>query len=144
MKLISHRGNINGKIPLRENEPAYINLAMLSGYDVEIDVWWVDNEFWLGHDEPQYKTTPTFLMNEKFWCHAKNLPAILEMKKYPNIHYFWHQEDDITLTSKGYIWAHPGMQPLSNSIAVLPELYNEKVLGCVGVCSDYVKNFENV
>ena len=85
-----------------------------------------------------------FLINEKFWCQAKNLPAILEMKKYPNIHYFWHQEDDITLTSKGYIWAHPGMQPLSNSIAVLPELYNEKVLGCVGVCSDYIKNFENV
>ena len=25
-----------------------------------------------------------------------------------NCHYFWHQEDDYTITSKGIIWAYPG------------------------------------
>ena len=55
MRLISHRGNINGKQPDLENEPKYINDALKQGYDVEIDLWFVDGFFWLGHDEPQYE-----------------------------------------------------------------------------------------
>ena len=54
MILISHRGNLNGKIPLRENEPDYIWLAIQAGYNVEIDIWFVDGKFKLGHDEPTY------------------------------------------------------------------------------------------
>ena len=39
MKLISHRGNLNGRIPERENHPDYIDEAIEAGYDVEIDIW---------------------------------------------------------------------------------------------------------
>ena len=60
------------------------------------------------------------------------------MSKHPTIHYFWHQKDDITLTSKGYICAYPGKQPIKNSIAVLPELYNDDLGVCKGVCSDNI------
>ena len=38
MKLISHRGNINGKIEKFENNPNYIDTAIEQGYDVEIDL----------------------------------------------------------------------------------------------------------
>ena len=55
MKLISHRGNIKGPNPYRENTPTYIDCAIGNGYDVEIDVRSIDGELWLGHDEPQYK-----------------------------------------------------------------------------------------
>ncbi len=55
MRIISHRGNIRGRVPGRENAPSYIDCALGNGYDVEIDVWSIDGEFWLGHDEPQYK-----------------------------------------------------------------------------------------
>ena len=55
MILISHRGNLNGKIPENENCPDYIDKAIHSGYDVEIDIWMIDNELFLGHDGPQYK-----------------------------------------------------------------------------------------
>ena len=55
MKLISHRGNISGPNPERENHPEYIFEVLQAGYDVEIDVWFVDNKFMLGHDEPQYE-----------------------------------------------------------------------------------------
>ena len=59
MILISHRGNIDSIIIKRENTQSYIQDAIDLGYDVEIDVWYVDflvhksSPFWLGHDEPQ-------------------------------------------------------------------------------------------
>ena len=44
MILISHRGNLDGVNPDRENSPTYIKEAISSGFDVEIDVHWYDNE----------------------------------------------------------------------------------------------------
>tara|TARA_R110001606_G_C15271070_1_gene639483 strand:+ start:383 stop:805 length:423 start_codon:yes stop_codon:yes gene_type:complete len=140
MILISHRGNIDGKNIELENKPTYINDALKKGYDVEIDVWY-KNGFYLGHDNPQYSVKPSFLLQDKIWCHAKNIEAIIEMKKYP-IHCFWHQEDDITLTSKGYVWVYPGKQPIENSIAVMPELYNDNISKCIGICSDNIKKYK--
>ena len=142
MILISHRGNIDGKQPELENSPKYILNALSQGYNVEIDVWY-DNGFWLGHDAPKYKIEPLFLTsNSKLWCHAKNVEAIAEMG-YLHLHYFWHETDTITITSRGYIWAYPGKQPIQNSIAVMPELHNESVEHCLGVCSDFIKSFKS-
>ena len=140
MILISHRGNIDGKKPELENTPNYIQKALDLGYHIEVDVWY-DNGFYLGHDSPQHKVSFDYLINNKFWCHAKNLEAIIEMKKHP-IHYFWHQKDDITLTSQGYIWAYPGKQQIKNSIAVLPEIYNDDISQCIGVCSDIIEKYK--
>jgi hypothetical protein len=50
MILISHRGNINGKQPDKENHPLYIFEAIKQGFQVEIDVWFIDGKFKLGHD----------------------------------------------------------------------------------------------
>jgi hypothetical protein len=58
------------------------------------------------------------------------------------LNYFWHQEDDVTLTSKGYIWAYPGKQPIKNSIAVMPELKNDNLSECIGICSDNISNYK--
>ena len=60
MILIAHRGNLNGKTN-RENQPEYIQEALVQDFDVEIDVWYIEDEFWLGHDIPQYK------IEEIFW-----------------------------------------------------------------------------
>ena len=87
MFLISHRGNINGAQPNQENSINYILKGIDLGYDVEVDVWFINNSFYLGHDKPQYKINYKFLINDKLWCHAKNINALIEMSKYP-IHYF--------------------------------------------------------
>ena len=137
MKIISHRGNINGPRKELENKPRYINQALELGYDVEIDVWWKDDGFWLGHDEPQFKVNRQFLQNDKFWCHAKNIEGLYKMLDNNNIHCFFHQEDDVTLTSKGYILTYPNKQLTDNSIAVLPKEL-DKSLNCYGVCTDFV------
>ena len=61
MKIISHRGNISGPNPDKENHPDYISCALFKVFDVEIDVWFINNEFWLGHDAPKYKVHKDYL-----------------------------------------------------------------------------------
>ena len=56
-------------------------------------------------------------------------------------HYFWHEEDTLTLTSRGVVWAYPGKQPIKGSIAVMPERSNDDVSICIGICSDYIKRY---
>ena len=84
------------------------------------------------------------MLNNKsqLWIHAKNL-NVLEIVSKLNLHYFWHQEDDITITSKGYWWTYPGKKLFQNSICVLPEKSNFKMTNCAGICSDYIERYKN-
>jgi hypothetical protein len=144
MKLISHRGNINSPLPESENNPEYINDAICLGYDVEIDVWMINEVLFLGHDKPQYKIDINWIddRNHKLWVHCKNIEALEFFNRFKSdINYFWHEYDTATLTSKNYIWAYPGKQPIKNSIAVMPEIHKEDINQCVGICSDYIKNY---
>ena len=142
MILISHRGNTNGPNPEKENHPDYITKALSEGYDVEVDVWYVNGEFYLGHDKPQYKTNKIFLSNNHLWVHCKNIEALNQFRFDSSINYFWHENDTVALTSQKYIWAYPGKQPIKNSIAVMPELYLDDVNQCTGICSDYIQNYK--
>jgi len=141
MKLISHRGNIDGINKEFENNPKYITQALERGFDVEIDVWLIDKDFYLGHDLPQYKIDFDFLVNPKLWCHAKNsyaLSKLLENK----VHCFYHRDDNYTLTSQGIIWVYPKNLLYYNSVCVLPEKgYNGILEKCYGICSDYIIDY---
>ena len=119
MIFISHRGNLEGKGGENlENHPDYINKALKEGFDVEIDVWLIDqNKLFLGHDEPKFEVNESFLRNKHLWCHAKNEPA-LELMLNHGLHCFWHQTDKYTLTSKGFIWCYPGSKEKKNSIVL--------------------------
>lgn len=141
MYLISHRGNINGILEKRENSPSYINEALEKGYDVEVDVRCDNNQFFLGHDKNQYEINQEFLLNKKIWCHAKTTEALIALEKI-DAHYFWHQEDDYTITSKGFIWTYPGKKLFPKSICVLPEKFNFNNINCKGICSDYIQNYK--
>lgn len=147
MILISHRGNLNGPNPERENKISCIEEAISLGYDVEIDLWLIGSKFFLGHDLPQYEINLNWIIERQcfLWVHCKNLSAIEYLNGLDNkINYFWHQSDDVTLTSLGFIWAYPGKQPIAGSISVLPELNNYEDLDyCYGVCSDYIKQIES-
>jgi hypothetical protein len=146
MILISHRGNINGRSELYENSPNYIDSAIKKGYDVEVDIWLSNGNFYLGHDNPQYEIYLDWLSERKdnLWIHCKNIESIEKFnilnEKY---NYFWHQEDTVTLTSKNFMWAYPGNQPIKNSISVLPELFNDNTSECIGICSDYIQNYND-
>tara|TARA_B110000037_G_scaffold25201_1_gene29507 strand:- start:133 stop:576 length:444 start_codon:yes stop_codon:yes gene_type:complete len=141
MKFISHRGNLFGPKPKMENKPDYVRNALRLNFDVEIDVFFKDKKFYLGHDKPLYEVKKKFLENKKIWCHAKTLETLSELKRI-NCHYFWHQQDDVTLTSKGYLWTYPGKKLFSKSICVLPEIKPYKKYNCYGVCSDYIIRYK--
>lgn len=144
MILISHRGNVTGKNPDRENNPLYILDAINQGFDVEVDVWY-DNGWWLGHDEPKYKVKLKDLSN--FWCHVKNINALEKLNSitFPKYNFFWHQTDDFTITSNGYVICHSGKNIIPRSICMLPEQgYKGNINYCIGICSDFIKNYENI
>jgi len=145
MKYISHRGNIDGKIPSMENHPSYIDKAIALGYEVEVDVWMVEGVLLLGHDEPQYGVTQSWLNDrvDKLWIHCKNIEAMEWFNAIGGFNFFWHETDTVTLTSKRYIWAYPGKQPIADSIAVMPEIHNDSVVSCIGICSDVIKKYKD-
>ena len=141
MILISHRGNLNGPDQSQENSPAYIEKTLAAGFNVEVDVWYTENGLFLGHDDPRYEISISFLKDERVWCHAKNVDSLKEML-LNNIHCFWHQEDDVALTSQGYIWTYPGKSLTDKSICVIPEKANYSSINCAGICSDYIGKYK--
>jgi glycerophosphoryl diester phosphodiesterase len=145
MILIAHRGNTNGAYESYENEPMYIDKAIGEGFDVEVDVWYKDGILFLGHDKAQYGVDFKWFRDRitKLWIHCKNVEAVeFFSQDIYDYNYFWHQEDTLTLTSHKCIWTYPGKQPIKNSIAVMPELYNDDISLCLGICSDYIKNYK--
>ena len=134
MLLISHRGNLDGREPERENSPDFILEAVNAGFDVEVDVWSLNSKLFLGHDAPQYKIEQEWLTDLPLWCHAKNEEALSVLLSL-NMHCFWHEKDRFTLTSKGIPWCYPNNY-LPNGIVVMENdsLPNVTV---EGICTDY-------
>ena len=141
--LISHRGNVSGPNPNKENHPDYIRKTLKSNYNVEIDVWYIDETWFLGHDKPQHEVNFDFLLNPYLWIHAKNGDALFELLKHHEITSFWHTDEDWVLTSDREIWTYPGKKLYSDSICVLPELgYDGDITKCRGICSDFIENYK--
>ena len=163
-KIIAHRANIGGPNPDVENNPDQIDNCIDQGYDVEIDLR-IDEgtgTLWLGHDTPDYKVTWYWLAQRlrNLWIHCKDYNTLVELSSHETskdigydipaggCNFFWHQEDDYTLTSNNIIWAYPGKPEnlkdsrLLNTVLVMPE-WNKidwetlKLLRCYGICTDY-------
>jgi hypothetical protein len=146
MRLISHRGNLNGPNPERENHPDYIWEALRAGFEVEIDIWFVDGKFRLGHDEPQYDFPFSLIENHynKLWIHCKNMEALSQLNEVDSsglkLNYFSHESDLGVLTSRGYIWS---TNVYKRGILVLPEFFaTDPTEDTFGVCSDYIQNYK--
>lgn len=150
MIVIAHRGNLNGPNPELENSPDYLRKAVYE-HDclVEYDLW-VDNDdqFWLGHDKPQYKTDWKFIreMDEWAYVHCKNhqaLSTLLADLKYGQ--FFYHENDPFTLIyGHRWIWAYPSLTNGydERTIMAMPEMVGienrTQLKGPIlGVCTDY-------
>lgn len=143
MILISHRGNVSGKDYTQENSDYRIRKVLDMGYDVEIDVWFLSKGFHLGHDYPEVSVSDVFLETEGLWIHCKNAEALSKLSRNPKCNCFFHNRDEVVLTSKLYLWTYPGALLADNSICVLPELFpNQDISKAVGVCSDYIERYK--
>lgn len=164
MMIISHRGNLTGPNPETENTVEAIEKALSLGYDVEIDVWFLVDSFWLGHDKPERKFDLMKLYewtrNHNVYLHCKNNLALQMFIKnpanmLPNVYPFMHDIDPCILLRDDLIWVHPeyvhGFQSIpENCIAVLPKckhivnIAEDLVLTkFFGICTDYPENVRN-
>ena len=127
-----------------ENSTWVLEEAIMECGNAEADIWLINDKFWLGHDKPTYEVDKGWIQEniEGLWLHCKNVAAIEYFNEFHQLyHYFWHDVDRLTITSRGYLWAYPGNQPIRNSIAVMPEIHNDNISQCLGICTDHVLSY---
>lgn len=141
MRIISHRGNIEGPIPEKENCPEYINSALAQGFDVEVDVWWLQGPF-LGHDGPEYTISKEWLLDRKdhLWVHCKNLEAAHHLAK--EFRCFCSDIDPYCFMSQGHIWVNDVIvKPPQNCVVPLlglEDIHNYQFKDAAfAICTDY-------
>lgn len=145
--IISHRGCTLGPNKERENHPDFIQETIDFGFFVECDFRFINNKFYLGHDDAQYEVDKNWITSRKgkLFCHAKNIEALSELIKL-DVECFSHEEDACVLTSKNRIWTYPGIVPLfERSITVMPEKIKDfdKMIpkNIFGICTDYAYEY---
>lgn len=139
---------MNGPNPEMENNPIYIQNTINMGYDVEIDAWLMPDGIYLGHDNPIYKIDRFFLQNKKIWVHCKNIEAFINLNKIKNINCFFQENDDLVMTSQGYLWAHSKCDLFDNNTVVTKLDAKEWKLDNIpyAICSDYLieNNYDHI
>jgi hypothetical protein len=131
--IISHRGNINGPDKTNENRPEHI-LKVLEFCNVEVDAWYVNEKWFLGHDEPVYEVDFCFF-RKGMWVHCKNIDAVTKLAK-TDINWFWHESDKVVLTNHKYFWCFPGIY-IKQGITVEFGYNKNLPKDILGICTDY-------
>lgn len=142
MRLIAHRGNLNGPNLDRENSPDYIDAALSEGFDAEIDLWISNSKPALGHDSPEYPVSWHWLLTreDRLWIHCKSFEALVQADRR-GFHAFFHHEDALAITTRRFFWCHPSTPFFSKRSVILDfELSRQdwvsKSRDCFAVCTD--------
>lgn len=149
MIYISNLGNIHGSDSDKENHPDYLKEALKQGYHIKVDVYIIHNQIILGQDKPQYEIDKLFLSNNRIWVQAQNIETLHVFASSGNlIHYFFHDTDDMALTSKGWIWTHYGKTiGHPKSVAVMPErlkIIPPNLYSSGAICSDFPEKYKTL
>lgn len=169
VEIISHRAR-GIHIPFKgggfrigdDNEQEYIEYAIKNtSYSVEVDVRsGPEGGLWVGHDECEYAFPNEWLLESKLIIHCKDFASLNLMRHFgTKIEFFYHENDPLTMTSKGNIWVHPS-QVLARadipwaSYVVLPPITPDKLVrnylsvGMMqqfsGVCTDFPKEMDKL
>jgi hypothetical protein len=144
----SHRGNLEGPNPSKENLPEYIYKALAEDFKVEIDLRVKGGSLYLGHDEPQYPVSWTWLSNRsgRLLVHVKDLNAIrIESALWDSFHCFCHVGDPFTITSWGQMWIHDLTLPWAAD-SIIPLITTDQIKQFLsraqtehvhGICTDF-------
>lgn len=148
-RFICHRGNLERKELPTENDPDLLDKRIADGYDVELDVWYKDNQLFLGHDEPEHRITFEWLMeSSKKYIHTKNAQTLEYLllrcgKEGYNPNLFYHTGEHYSLTTRNHIVVLPGQEILVGSVNMMPEMSPtpKDSSQAYAVCSDSFSNF---
>jgi hypothetical protein len=146
-QLILHRGlSIHDR--LAENEPNTLAIRDNNNLNVECDIWYHKNNWYLGHDSPTYliENIDLFLKSKQRLIHAKDGKTLAEIIDYCNKRgydneIFYHTNEDYVLTTSNMIIAYPGKELYKNTLCMMPENMNREITNdefnnIIGLCSD--------
>ena len=148
MKFIAHRGNINGVNSTNHNV-AKIWDAIEDGFYVELDLWCIKNNYYLGHDKPEIQIQLTDFDHPQVFFHLKNL--FLPKLKFADA--FAINNDDYVFTLRDKLWCNYKVGYSNDSIICAPELvgstdnldaFIKDNMGAFGVCTDYGMKVRNI
>lgn len=143
---VAHRGLTEGANKELENSVTTIQERCEKGLSTEIDIWWHNEGFWIGHDEPREPVNAEFLNSEFLWIHAKNEGAFYHLQRYSNenglgLRIFYHTDEHYALTTTGETIILPGLDDVEGWIYMMPENANGVTVKKAGkICSDYRSN----
>ncbi len=109
-RIISHRANLHGPNPNTENTIEAIKECIEAKVDLELDIWYKNGSFFLGHDAPKIEFDPfSFDFDTSYvWFHCKTIETLDNLYKLHfwagqhwnnQYRFFFHDKDDMTLTS---------------------------------------------
>lgn len=136
--IISHLGNINGRLPEQENRLSYLKASLKAGWHVCLDVVFHNGGFLLPHAAGYDPAPMSFFSQQRVWCRcrdAETLDALCNIKA----HSFFVSDAGHTLTSEQFIWTLPPETLVDRSIAAFPELADADWLNKqepAGLCSN--------
>jgi hypothetical protein len=144
VRLIAHRGNLNGPIPERENHPDYLVEALNCGVEVEVDVWVTDGKIFFG--EHEVGETFVYLISKDAWFNCKNPEAVEYFKTRndgENYKYFYETDGGKIVSSTGHEWVEAPLdleEEQSSEVIVLDlsEGHDYKYGEVFAVCTDFV------
>lgn len=114
MKLISHRGNLNGIEPDKENTLEAIDKCLSFGFDVMVDVWYDNSNWFLGTLGPSIPVSWTMLnsLKNNLWMNARTVETFLLLKEKLNFKTFFNANGTFgALTSDDVFWLSPSKDP---------------------------------
>lgn len=141
MYLISYRGNIVGVDDKKENKPYQIQEVIRMGFHCWVDVWWYNNQFYLGTYEPYYPIKPSFLNIFAMWCNAMNFETLIKLKEQKAPHYFQYKGEPIMTNTEHFITDTISEFGLNDTLLITDD-YNLVNLPLKGIISENVASFE--
>lgn len=136
--IISHLGNIDGRIPERENRFSYLKAALAAGWHVCADVVFRNGGLLLPWQNGFDPAPLSFFSQPRVWSRcrdAETLDALCNVKA----HAFFLSDTGHTLTSEQFVWTLPPETLVDRSIAAFPELTDANWLTTqepAGLCSN--------
>ena len=139
---IAHRALVNGPDKTIENDISAIVDRCSRGLYSEIDIWYKDYKWYLGHDAPEKQISLPYLLSPYLFIHAKNVEAFHELQKLSDIHglnlrIFYHTEEHYALTTRGETIIYPGLPEKEGWLYMMPERTQLVLQSCSMICSDY-------
>lgn len=106
MLVYAHRGNLTGSISENENTIGQIKRALAKNVNVEVDVFYINDILYLGHDKPQEKIEKEFLKNNRILTHAKDIQTMFYLSQFREINSFIQKDENISVSTHGNVIVH--------------------------------------